>query len=217
MKKVQLLTTAAAALLLTAGAVSAQQMKKDEAPAHAPAVQQKAPAEKVAPPMQRSERKAPETTGQAAPGAKPFEHKAPATTGQASPEMKSGSHKSRETTGQASPKTPEPAAKPQATDRGGDRHHATTGQGAASGSAKLTSEQRTKITSAIHRHKVASVHLNVSVRVGTRVPASVHFYPLPVEVVDIYPEWRGYDYILVGDEIVVIDPRTHEIVAVLEA
>ena len=29
--------------------------------------------------------------------------------------------------------------------------------------------------------------------------------------------WRGYDYILVGDEIVVIDPRTHEIVAILDA
>ena len=38
-----------------------------------------------------------------------------------------------------------------------------------------------------------------------------------MEVDAIYPEWRGYDYILVGDEIVVIDPRTHEIVAILEA
>jgi hypothetical protein len=55
------------------------------------------------------------------------------------------------------------------------------------------------------------------VRVGTRVPDSVHFYPLPDEVYVIYPEWRGYDYIMVGDEIVVIDPRSHEIVAVLEA
>ena len=64
---------------------------------------------------------------------------------------------------------------------------------------------------------MAPAHLNVSVRVGTRVPDSVHFYPLPVEVVAVYPEWRGYDYILVGDEIVVIDPRTHEIVAILEA
>ena len=52
---------------------------------------------------------------------------------------------------------------------------------------------------------------------GTRVPDSVHFYPLPREVFVIYPEWRGYDYILVGDEILVIDPRTHEIVAILDA
>ncbi|MDU6242224.1 MAG: DUF1236 domain-containing protein, partial [Bradyrhizobium sp.] len=44
----------------------------------------------------------------------------------------------------------------------------------------------------------------------------VHFYPLPAEVVTIYPEWRGYDYILVREQIIVLDPRTHEIVAVLD-
>ena len=98
-----------------------------------------------------------------------------------------------------------------------EHSRATTGQGAAAGSAKLSSEQRTKITTIFHQHKVAPAHLNVAVRVGVRVPESVHFYPLPVEVVDVYPEWRGYDYILVGDQILVIDPRSHEIVAVLEA
>jgi hypothetical protein len=45
----------------------------------------------------------------------------------------------------------------------------------------------------------------------------VHFYPLPVEVITIYPQWRGYEYILVGEQIVIIDPRTHEIVAIVEA
>ena len=69
----------------------------------------------------------------------------------------------------------------------------------------------------MRQHKVAPVKLSVSVRLGTRVPDSVHFYPLPQEVFVIYPEWRGYDYILVGDEILVIDPRTHEIVAILDA
>ena len=32
----------------------------------------------------------------------------------------------------------------------------------------------------------------------------------------IYPEWRGYEFILVRDQIVVIDPRTREIVDILE-
>jgi hypothetical protein len=45
----------------------------------------------------------------------------------------------------------------------------------------------------------------------------VHFYPLPTEVVTIYPEWRGYDFILVGNEIIIINPRSHTIVAILEA
>jgi len=94
---------------------------------------------------------------------------------------------------------------------------ATTGQGAAAGSTKLSTEQRTKITTIIRQQKVEPAHLNVSVRVGTRVPESVRFYPLPAEVFVVYPEWRGYDYILVGDQILVINPRTHEIVAILEA
>ena len=93
----------------------------------------------------------------------------------------------------------------------------TTGQGAAIGPAKLSPEQRTKITTMVMQHKVAPARLNVSVEVGTRVPNSVHLYPLPHGVFAIYPEWRGYDYILVGDEIVVINPRTHEIVAIIEA
>ena len=62
---------------------------------------------------------------------------------------------------------------------------------------------------------MAPAQLNVSVRVGTRIPNSVRFYPLPREVFVIYPEWRGYDYIMVGNEILVIDPRTHQIVAIL--
>jgi hypothetical protein len=98
-----------------------------------------------------------------------------------------------------------------------EQNRTTTGQGAAAGSAKLTTEQRTKITSIIRQHRVEPAHLNVSVSVGTRIPTSVHLYPLPVEVIAVYPEWRGYDYILVGDQIVVIDPRTHEIVAIVEA
>src|SRR5665811_2177752 len=74
----------------------------------------------------------------------------------------------------------------------------------SAGSAKLSTEQRSKITTIFRQNKVEPAHLNISVSVGTRVPDSVHFYPLPVEVIVVYPEWRGYDYILVGNEILVI-------------
>jgi hypothetical protein len=98
-----------------------------------------------------------------------------------------------------------------------EKSRTTTGQGAAAGSAKLSTEQRTKITTIIREHKVEPTRLNVAVRVGTRIPESVRFHPLPVEVINVYPQWRGYNYILVGEQIVVIDPGTHEIVAILEA
>ena len=209
-----LLATAAALALITAGAPSAQDLKKNEAPAPAPAAQQKAPAEKVAPDMHAGDRKLPETTGQASQPAEPEKsgtlhksdslNKSPATgDAQTKPGDKAAAQDG------ASPST-------KSTESTSTRS-TTTGQGAAAGAAKLSTEQRTKISSIIREHKTPSVHLNVSVSVGTRVPTNVHLYPLPVQVVTVYPEWRGYDYVMVGEDIVVIDPRTHEIVAIIEA
>ncbi len=93
----------------------------------------------------------------------------------------------------------------------------TTGQAGAG--AKLSTEQRTKITSVFReQHVTPENNVNFSISVGTRVPRErVHLYPLPLEVVNIYPEWRGYEFIRVRDQILVVDPRTFEIVAILEA
>ena len=98
-----------------------------------------------------------------------------------------------------------------------ERSQTTTGQAGAG--AKLTSEQRTKITTVIRSEHAAPVNnVNFSIAVGTRVPREgVSFRPLPTEVVTIYPEWRGYEFILVRNQILVIDPATYEIVAILDA
>jgi hypothetical protein len=99
----------------------------------------------------------------------------------------------------------------------------TTQQGAQKnqGSAKsvqLSSEQRTKIHASLASHKVERItNVNFTVKVGSRVPHTVRFYPLPIEIVDIVPEYQGYEYVLVGDEILIIDPDTLEIVAILPA
>ncbi|MEH2514358.1 hypothetical protein V1291_005712 [Nitrobacteraceae bacterium AZCC 1564] len=96
------------------------------------------------------------------------------------------------------------------------RSGTTTGQ-AASG-AKLTTEQRTQVRDVITKENVRSVtNVDFSISVGTRVPRSVEFHPLPAQVVTIYPDWRGYEFFVVRDQIVVVNPRTLEIVAVLEA
>jgi Protein of unknown function (DUF1236) len=224
MRKARLLSTVAAALLLTAGIASAQTMNKDEAaPNSAPAAQQKAPAEKVAPALKPGEQKAstkkgPETVGQAP---KASDADKPKATEKGSMDKGPAVKGSSDANGGANmkPKAAENAQAPagaKSSQSTASEKPATTGQGAAS-AAKLSTEQRSKIITIVRQHKVEPAHLNVSVSVGTRVPDSVHFYPLPVEVIAIYPEWRGYDYILVGSEILVIDPRTHEIVAILEA
>jgi hypothetical protein len=96
------------------------------------------------------------------------------------------------------------------------RSQTTTGQAGAG--AKLSTEQRTKITTVIRGQHIAPVNnVNFSISIGTRVPRDVSFHPLPAEVVTVYPEWRGYEFFLVRDQIIVVDPRTFEIVAVLEA
>jgi len=100
----------------------------------------------------------------------------------------------------------------------GSEGKSQTTVGQAGAGAKLSTEQRTRITTVIRDQHVTPVeHVNFSISVGTRVPHDVRFYPLPTEVVTIYPEWRGYEFILVGDQVVVVDPRTFEIVAVIEA
>jgi len=223
-KKGKLLSTVAAALLFGVGAASAQGMGKDN-PERAPAAQQSAPAEKVAPSMKNGDHKAPQTTGQATPEGK--SGKAHETTGQApksEPKSDMGQRGPGGATQDSSPANSgasksntdnSPASSP-STKSSSEQNRATTGQGAA-GSARLTTEQRTKISSVIREQKVERTNLNVSVSVGTRIPASVHLYALPQQVLVIYPEWRGYEYILVGEQIVIINPRTHEIVAVIEA
>jgi hypothetical protein len=92
----------------------------------------------------------------------------------------------------------------------------TTGQAGAG--AKLSSDQRTKITTVIKEQHIRPVtNVNFSISVGTRVPRDVSFHPLPTEIVTIYPDWRGYEFILVNDQIVVVNPQTFEIVAVIDA
>ena len=215
MRKAKLLSTVAAALLLATGAASAQTTK--ETPERAPAPQQNAPAEKMAPSM-KSEQKAPQTTGQAPKSDADQKAQAPARS--MDKDSKPGAATGKSDANGAS-KTEQKAQSPsgapsQSTQSTTEQNRTTTGQGAA-GSAKLTTEQRTKITSVIKSQKVEPVRLNVSVSVGTRIPADVRLHALPQEVIVIYPEWRGYDYILVGDQIVIINPRTHEIVAIVEA
>jgi hypothetical protein len=118
------------------------------------------------------------------------------------------------TKAKADTKTKADAKRPE---RSGDAKAQTTGQGAAGGAAKLSTEQRTTIRTVIKRQNVRPMKkVDFSISIGTPVPRTVRFYRVPVELVQIYPHWRGYDYFLVGDQIIVVNPRTHQIVAVLE-
>jgi Protein of unknown function (DUF1236) len=88
----------------------------------------------------------------------------------------------------------------------------------ASPSASLTSEQRGRITEVIKKEKIRpESNVNFPLSVGTEVPRTVRLHRLPREIVEVEPRWRPYEFILVGDEIVIVNPRNLEIVAVMPA
>jgi hypothetical protein len=114
--------------------------------------------------------------------------------------------------------SPDVKADTKSSEKVGDAKTSITGQGAAAGAANLSTEQRTTIRTVIRQQNVQpATNVNFSISVGSRVSDNVHFYPVPAELVQIQPHWRGYEFILVGDQIIVVNPQTHQIVAVLDA
>jgi len=108
------------------------------------------------------------------------------------------------------------AAQPSENRAGGS---STTSQSSTTNTnVNLSTEQRTKIRETIVAQKVApEKNVNIQVSVGSIVPKTVHVHPLPSTIVQIEPAWRGYMFFLVGDEIVIVEPGSLRIVAVLPA
>ncbi len=55
----------------------------------------------------------------------------------------------------------------------------------------------------------------IPLTVGAEVPRNLHFYPFPKEVAEIAPEYGSYFYVVAAEKIVVIDPLSYRIVAIL--
>ncbi len=93
----------------------------------------------------------------------------------------------------------------------------TTGNAATSAAAGPSAEKRTEIFSAIKHEKTEDVqNVTFNVSVGTVIPTTVSYHTLPPRIVAIYPEWRGYQYILVRGEYIIVRPETREIVYIIQ-
>lgn len=228
MKTVHLLASAATLLLIAAGTASAQNSDSVGAAPAPPAIQN-APAEKIAPPMNAGSGSKSETTGQSGTDLKFGDRE---TTGQSPKSLDLGNGSGTDMKGaddfQSRPKQESGAggeAGAGATTResgpsAGTQGQATTGQGAAAGAARLSNEQRSQIAAVIQAQDAKPLdagEVNFAISVGSPVPRHLHFYSVPQRVAEVYPAWKGYRYILVGDQIVVIEPTDYVIVAVLEA
>ncbi len=87
---------------------------------------------------------------------------------------------------------------------------------AATPAPSITPEQQDKIRDSVKNAKVDHVaKLAIPLTVGAEVPRNLHFYPFPKEVAEIAPEYGGYFYVVAAEKIVVIDPLSYRIVAIL--
>jgi Protein of unknown function (DUF1236) len=90
-------------------------------------------------------------------------------------------------------------------------------QGKAGGSANLTTQQRTQVRQTVlaGRNVPRVNSVNFSLSAGTTVPTSVRVVAVPPTLIEIYPEWRGHMYFVVGDQIIIVD-RSHRIIAIID-
>ena len=244
-KNVLLVTVAATALIAGASLASAQTMNTEQPKASAPMKPDSEKAGQSAQSPKKDAEK-PQTTGQApkaedtkkSEDAKKAQGSKPQTTGQAPKaddakkpeETKKAPDSKPQTSGQApkaedakkpeDAKTPEDAKKAEDAKKPEDtKQQGQAGQAGGGAQAQISTEQRTQIRQTVMRvgdaPRVSSV--NFSLSVGTVVPRTVKYVLLPPRVVEIYPAWRGYHFFIVGDQIVIVEPGSLRIVAVIPA
>jgi Protein of unknown function (DUF1236) len=157
----------------------------------------------------------------AEPGAKPNEKMGQSQKNEATPQR--GAQEERSTTqkgAQTEHATPQQGA--EESGKAGvnaSQQNAQGKSGARGASVQLSQDQRSRIGAVIGKSSSARVSTNVNfnVSVGATVPRSVHVEVVPADVVEIVPQYEGFDYVVVGDQILIIDPDSLEIVAVIEA
>jgi hypothetical protein len=92
------------------------------------------------------------------------------------------------------------------------------GRSGARGSiTDVTEEQRSRARGVFVRHRVEPAHdLGLSLNIGVALPRHVHLYAVPEDIVEIVPNYRGYEYIMLDDNrFAIVDPGTYEVVDII--
>lgn len=85
-----------------------------------------------------------------------------------------------------------------------------------SGGVQFSERERTTIRESVDVER-ARVDVDIDVNVGAVVPRTVDLHPLPAAIIEINPRYRNYRYVVVRDEIVIINPQTYAVVEVIPA
>jgi hypothetical protein len=230
-----LISVAAAALIAGTGFANAQGMNREGGGAAGGAATQTAPSSERAAPsgatkgaessgMKGSDSGMKAESNEKTPAAKSAQDTRPDAKGEKSKSLSSENDSAKggmkaegaKTTEGAKPADGSKAAEGSKT--GADsKSQTTTGNAATSATAAPPAEKRTQIVSAIKTEKIQeTTNVNFNISVGATIPGTVRFHPLPPRIVEIYPEWRGYDVIFVRGQYIIVRPQTHEIVYIIE-
>jgi hypothetical protein len=103
-------------------------------------------------------------------------------------------------------------------DQDRNQQGAREGERGSNVSVSFTTEQRTKIRETVFKERNAPRvgKVDFSIKEGTVIPRTVRVVEIPDVIVEIHPEWRTYKYFIVNEELVVVDPATLRIVAVID-
>jgi len=88
---------------------------------------------------------------------------------------------------------------------------------------RLSDQQRTRIRETIidSRNAPRVGQVDFSVNIGTVIPrpefTRIHVVPVPRSLVRIEPRWRGLEYFIFTDEVVIVNPHDLRIVAIIPA
>ena len=243
MSKSSLAAIAAAGLVAGTIAVSAQGTQSPgSGSAPAEKMDRGSPGEERGTPRQEDQKASPRREGQKATPEREGQKATPEREGQKATPQREGQKATPERAGQkAAPQqegqkvTPQQegqkatpqregqkAAPQQEGQKAAPQREGATREGRTGGAgAELSTEQRTEVRQTILQSgnvpRVSRSEVNINISVGTVVPRSVRLVSIPERIVTIRPAWRGFLYFVVEDEIIVVEPGSLKIVAVISA
>jgi hypothetical protein len=227
MNKSALLASTAIGLLLSIAPANAQMQQKGSeekaAPQQGPPAGQKGenPVEKKAEPKGKgaAQGEMKEQPGKGSAQTAPKDSKGTAEKG-AEPKdkaTKGTAEKSAEPKDKATKGTAEKAPAPQDKATKGASGAEPKDKAGSANRVQLTEEKRTNVgqTFAKDGNLNRATNVNISVNVGTRLPQSVRLVALPASIISIVPEYRSYRYVVVNDQVCIVEPNSYEIVEII--
>jgi Protein of unknown function (DUF1236) len=123
-------------------------------------------------------------------------------------------------TKQAQPKasTPSPQQDAGAASKRGDQQSRTAPDAIRNGQARLNDDQRARFRQSLFTQQNSRriARANFTVGIGQRIPRSARLLVIPAALIAIAPAYRSYRYVVVDDQICIVEPSTYEIVEVID-